>query len=244
MSSKCKYNKRIFEDTDTLYETVAELIVEIANKNHSVGKKFSLVLSGGQTPTELYKILAIPSYSDRMPWQNTYVFWGDERCVPETDIRSNFNMAESILLKNVPIPRENIYRIPATLSPVKAAKAYKRTLNDFFHGDKINFDLVLLGLGENGHTASLFPGTSVIYVRERDVREIYLEDERMFRITMTVPLFNQARNIFFMVTGANKATVLKNVLDGEYRPSKYPAQLVCPENGYICWFIDHEAAEE
>ncbi len=244
MSSKCKYEKRVFEDASVLYEVVAEQILTLANKSIDAEGRFSIALSGGQTPEELYKILSIPPFVDKMPWKNTHIFWGDERCVPLTDNRNNAYMAEVILLNNVPVPQENIHRIPVDMSPVKAARTYKKTLNEFFKGDRMSFDLILLGLGENGHTASLFPRTSVIYVLEKDVREIYLEDEKMFRITMTVPLINQAKNVLFMVTGANKADILKLVLNGEYQPSQYPAQLICPENGHLVWYVDQDAAEK
>jgi 6-phosphogluconolactonase len=216
-----------------------DFIIDTANKAIDSRKKFTLALSGGQTPELLYTLLASPAYSEKMPWQNTFIFWGDERCVTLEDERNNAHRAINLFLKKVNIPSENIHRIPVALSPEHAAAAYENELKDFFVKEDIRFDCILLGLGEDGHTASLLPGTDVLHESDTGVRAVFLQQQRMFRITLTAPLINQARQILFLVSGNKKAEVLKTVMTG-YQPDRYPAQLIKPENGEIRWFIDFE----
>ena len=148
------------------------------------------------------------------------------------------------MLDKVPIPLVNIYRIPTELSPDKACEAYNKTIEAFFEGKDARFDLILLGLGENGHTASLFPYSPPIHSPKAGVEDFYLGEEEIFRITMTAPLINMSQHVLFMVTGAKKANILNSVLNGEYLPDKYPAQLINPVNGTLSWFLDEQAAKE
>lgn len=236
--------KKIFPDTNVLYETVANLIIDTANKSIASGKKFSIALSGGHTPEQLYKIMSLKPFIDKMPWKKTFVFWGDERCVPLEDNRNNAHRALVTLLNQVPLPHENIFRIPVNLLPAEAAQKYEQELRKFFGKERIHFDLVLLGLGENGHTASLFPESEILTDTHEGIREFYLEEEKIHRITMTAPLINNANHILFIVTGEKKAEVLNEVINGKYQPEKLPAQLIKPVNGTLTWFMDSNAAKK
>lgn len=177
-----------------------------------------------------------------MVWEKTFIFWGDERFVPSDDKQNNANMARTLLLDHIKIPPKNIHPVPVDLAAGEAAKKYETIIKTFFGKDTPRFDLVFLGLGENGHTASLFPGTEVVFEKTRLVRDIYLEEQHMFRITMTPVLINKAHNIIFLVAGENKATILKTVLEGPHQPDNYPAQIINLENGHLYWMVDKKAA--
>ena len=235
-------NLKVFSSSDDLNSSVVEFIISIANKCVLEKGRFSIVLSGGHTPESLYVMLARFDNQQQMPWGKTFVFWGDERCVPLTDDRNNAYKAKQLLLDKVDIPKANIYRIPVDLSPGKAAEEYEKKLMMFFGNEKPEFDLILLGLGENGHTASLFPATPVIDKTREGISEVYVEEEKMYRITMTAPLINRAHTIFFLVSGDTKSEVLKHVLNDAYGPDRIPAQLIKPVNGELYWFADKSAA--
>jgi 6-phosphogluconolactonase len=233
---------KVFGTIELLDLAAAQLIVDIAKKSIAERGRFVFCLSGGNTPKELYHLLSTKPWRDKIPWEHTFIFWSDERCVPLTDERSNALMANEVLLKRIDIPYSNIFRIPAELTPAEAAKKYENTIRDFF-GDNISrFDLILLGLGQDGHTASLFPGTEVIHENKDLVKNVFAEEQKMDRITMTAPLINNARNILFLVTGSEKEAILTNVLMGPYQPEKYPAQLIEPEHGEVSWFVNGKAA--
>jgi 6-phosphogluconolactonase len=238
------YSRQIFKDVESLYETIAYRIIDLANKSVATKGKFSIALSGGKTPGRLYELLATNDFIEKMPWKDTFVFWSDERCVSLNSNDNNAYNAKNILLNKVPLPPENIHRIPVNLPPAEAAKAYEKTIISFFREDEVTFDLILLGLGENGHTASIFPETEVVNTNKAGVMEVYLTKEKMFRVTMTAPLINRADNVFFIVIGDEKSIVLKDVLEGEYQPDKLPAQLINPFSGNLFWFIDGDAASE
>lgn len=242
MMNNQKYKLEVFETTGALNQAAAAFIIEAANKAVDANGRFIIALSGGKTPGNLYTLLAQPSFSNRMPWKNTFIFWGDERCVPLDDDRNNAYQARISLLDKISIPASNIHIIPVNLSPAEAATKYEQELNDFFGEEPKRFDCILLGLGENGHTASLFPGTKVLSDMEEGVREVYVEEDNMFRVTMTAPLINHAHHILFLVTGQAKASILEKVLTGSYQPEIYPAQLIKPIAGKLYWFVDHDAA--
>ena len=242
MTTGKPYKLEVFPSEEELDNAAAEFIIDRAKNAIAAKGKFTISLSGGRTPQKLFELLAQPHYANKIDWKNTCIFWGDERCVPLDDERNNAFQAKNILLNKVNIPASNIYRIPVDLPPVAAASNYERTLDNFFENNPIQFDLILLGLGENGHTASLFPGANVIEDTSAGIRDVYVEEGNMYRITMTAPLINEAHAILFLVTGKEKAEILNKVLKDSSENKKYPAQLVKPESGELFWFIDSEAA--
>jgi 6-phosphogluconolactonase len=242
MIRNTKNKVEVFGTIEALNESAAKLLIDIAKKSVTERGRFVLCLSGGNTPKSLYTLLSLPPYCDLVPWKNTFIFWGDERCVPADDEQNNAHMATTALLNKVDIPSSNIFPVPVNLPPAEAAKKYEETLRDFFGKESPRFDLILLGLGDNGHTASLFPGTAVLHEEVRWVKEVFVEDKKMYRITTTAQLINKAHHIIFLVTGEEKATMLKTILTGSYLPEKYPAQLIGPVRGEIYWFIDAKAA--
>lgn len=201
-----------------------------------------VLLAGGETPRRTYELLATTPYALALPWQNIHVYWGDERCVPSTHHLSNQSMARQSLLNHVAIPEENIHPITYEGSPSKAAENYEIALRRIFGHEIPQFDLVLLGLGNDGHTASLFPNTDVLTIREDWVSPVYLQEQNMYRVTLTVPILNQARNIGFLVSGASKAQVLQEVVEGPKDGKRLPAQLIELANGNLYWLLDEEAA--
>ncbi|MEO7264420.1 MAG: 6-phosphogluconolactonase [Ferruginibacter sp.] len=242
MTTSSTYKLEIFITADAFNKAAAEFIIDEAHKAIAVKGRFTLSLSGGQTPENLYRLLAEPAFSKRMPWKNSFIFWGDERCVPLDDDRNNAHQAKILLLDKIDIPASNIHIIPVNLPPAEAACQYEKIVKEFFKDEPMRFDLILLGLGENGHTASLFPGTEIIKEQTAGVREVYVEEEKMSRISMTPYLLNLSHNIIFLVTGKAKAEILNTVLHDAYQPDKYPAQLIKPADGNLYWFVDNEAA--
>jgi 6-phosphogluconolactonase len=203
-----------------------------------------VALSGGETPRRLYEILATSPYRERIHWDEVHIFWSDERCVPENDPRNNAWMARQTLLDLVPIPPDHIHPIRCDQSPQQAAIQYEKELKDFFSTQNPNFHLVLLGLGENGHTASLFPHTQVLNEKLRWVSDVHIVELGMDRITFTAPFINQASQVVFLVSGADKAQVLENVLEGTYRPHSLPAQLIRPNGKPPIWLVDKAAGHK
>jgi len=239
-----KNTLKVFETPDLMSEAVAEFIVGLAAESIAARGKFTIALSGGNTPGKLYSLLASALFKDRIYWQKTFIFWGDERCVPADDDRNNAHQARLLLLDKIDIPSANVYPIPVDLSPAEAAKKYEETLKGFWGKDRACFDLILLGLGDNGHTASLFPHTPVLKETNHWVKEVYVDEQKEWRITMTVPLINQARNLAFLVSGKEKANILQTVLHRTFQPDLYPAQLIQPGMGELFWFADKAAASQ
>lgn len=242
MTPRSTFKLEVFQTADAVNIAAAEFIIATASRAIIARGRFILSLSGGQTPGNLYKLLAEPAYNERMPWKDTFIFWGDERCVPLNDERNNAHQAKVLLLDKIGIPLSNVHRVPVDLSPAEAALQYEKEISVFFGEEPIRFDLILLGLGENGHTASLFPGSEVVFENTRQIRNVYVAEQNMFRITMTPLLINKARNIIFLVEGENKAEILKTVLSGSQQPDKFPAQVINAENGNLYWFVDKKAA--
>lgn len=227
-------------------QLAARLFAERVEHAIATRGNFTVALSGGSTPKGLYGTLAMPPYRNSIPWPNMHLFWGDERCIPPTHPDSNYQMVKEALLVKVPIPAENVHRIPAELEdPQVAADTYEQLLrmHSLLSGRPFpRFDLVLLGLGEDGHTASLFPATEVLNEKERWVAAPYVQKLSVHRITLTPPVINRAATIIFVVTGEAKAAILKQVLESEYRPDQLPAQLVRAEHGRLYWLVDRAAA--
>jgi 6-phosphogluconolactonase len=235
---------RIFNDLEGISQAAAGIFLDAAEEAIDSRGQFSVALAGGNTPRRLYGILASSHYHHQIRWQAVHVFWGDERCVPADDPRSNFRMARETLLDLVPISAQNIHPIQGDQPPKEAAIKYESELRDFFSGQNSSFDLVLLGLGENAHTVSLFPHTSVLTETKRWVSEVYIEELQMSRITLTAPLINTADQVVFLVSGADKAVALQKVLEGTYQPQEYPAQLIHPNGAHPIWLVDKAAGEK
>jgi 6-phosphogluconolactonase len=235
---------QVYADLESLSQAAAHLFVERSRQAVRSEGRFSVALSGGHTPERTYQLLAQQPLRSQVPWPDVHVFWGDERCVPPDDPLSNARMARRTLLDQLPIPAAQIHPIPCTQNPRQAAEAYEALLRGFFADDPPRFSLVYLGLGENGHTASLFPGTPAVQERERWVVAVNLTEQGMWRITLTAPLINQAAAIAFLVAGATKAEVLRRVLEGPFEPESLPAQLIQPESGTPIWLVDRQAAKE
>jgi 6-phosphogluconolactonase len=205
---------------------------------------FTVALSGGSTPGPLYALLAnsCEPYRRRVAWDRIHFFWGDERHVPPDSPESNYRMAEEWLLSRVPVPAGNIHRIQGELpDPGEAADEYERDIRRHFHlagSERPRFDLIFLGMGEDGHTASLFPGTAILHERERLASAVWVDKMRSHRISLTPPVLNNAASVIFLVSGVDKAVTLDAVLNGPYRPDLLPAQLIRPVNGRLLWLVD------
>ncbi|MFQ5990071.1 MAG: 6-phosphogluconolactonase [Candidatus Methylomirabilales bacterium] len=229
-------------------QQAAALFVRLAHEAVLSTGWFAVALSGGSTPRALYALLISDQFRPQVPWQHVHVFWGDERCVPPDHPESNYRMVREVLLDQAPIPAQNIHRMPAERADhSSAAAAYAQTLQAFFDvpaGALPCFHLILLGMGEDGHTASLFPGTAALAETERLVVANYVEKLGTHRLTLTVPVINHAANVAFVITGSAKASVLKKVLKGEHEPHRLPSQLIRPEKGQLVFIVDHAAAKE
>ena len=234
---------RIFHDAAELARAAADEISFRIQETLRASERFTWALSGGSTPRALYRLLASDTYREYMPWHAIHFFWGDERHVPPDHAESNFRLAREAMLDAVPMPAENIHRIAGEEPDAeRAAKLYEDELRSFFAlapGEWPRFDLVLLGLGKDGHTASLFPGSAAVRERERLVMAPWAEAQRAFRITLTPPVLSHARRALFLVGGAEKAAALQAVLAGRREPDRYPAQAV---EGNRLWLVDREAA--
>jgi 6-phosphogluconolactonase len=227
----------VFPDPSTLAHAAAERFVELAQAAIDARRRFLVALAGGSTPRPVYRTLADEPFASRVDWTRVHVFWGDERCVPPDHPDSNYRMARESLLDHVPIPDPNVYRIKGEVVPDWAASSYEMELERVFGPDG-RLDLILLGLGEDGHTASLFPDTTVLEEEEYAVDALYLGKLGAWRVTLTLPVINAARHVLFLVTGEEKADVLARVRAGE----QLPAALVQPEAGEVTWLVDSDAA--
>ena len=233
----------VFSTADALAEAAAEYVVHLAHAAVTERGRFSLALSGGSTPRALHAHLAAEPLRSDVDWGRVHVFWGDERCVPPDHPDSNYRMARETLLNHVPIPPAQVHRMPGELPPAEAAVAYEAELREFFASAAWPaFDLVLLGLGDDGHTASLFPGTAALAETERWVAANWVEKLDTWRLTLTVPAINQAAQVVFLVAGAAKADRLRQVLRGPYQPTVLPSQMIRPLSGNLAWFVDLAAA--
>ncbi len=233
----------VFPDKPSFVEGSADFIADLAARALAERGRFIIALSGGGTPEPIYARLASPDYRDRIAWEKVHIFFGDERCVPPDDARSNYRMVREAWLDHSPIPAANIHRIRAEDDPALEALRYEQDIAGLYRSARLPaFDLVLLGMGENGHTASLFPGTAVLRETVRWVVAQYVEVMTAWRVTFTVPLINAARHVAFLAEGAGKAQMLRNVLEGPYQPDVWPSQLIQPVSGELHWLVDAAAA--
>lgn len=247
---------RIYRDPEELALKAARLFARLADQYVIGCGKFTVALSGGSTPKAMFSVLAAGPFLDTVPWASIHFFWGDERCVPPDHADSNYRMTREALLSRVPVPQENVFRIPAELpDPESAAQEYTATLTRFFLAapganrtgtaplsSAPRFDLVFLGMGPDGHTASLFPHSAALQAGEQIAVANYVEKFKAHRITLTAATINNARNVTFLAAGADKSETLKNVLEGSYQPDVYPSQLIHPRNGTLLWMVDEAAA--
>ncbi|MBI1343628.1 MAG: 6-phosphogluconolactonase [Terrimonas sp.] len=232
----------IYKDADELSSAAALWIAEYISETLKSQDRFTIALSGGSTPKKLHQQLAAVPLKDKIDWGKIHFFWGDERAVPFDDERNNARMAFDTLLDQVPVNRDHIHIMRTDISPDAAAASYEELLHAYFDKESHSFDLVILGMGDDGHTLSLFPGYEVVQESERWALSFFLEEQDMYRITITAPVANLAAKIIFLVTGAGKAKALQQVLEGAYDPDTYPSQQIHPENGELIWFVDDAAA--
>jgi 6-phosphogluconolactonase len=237
-----KSDVRVFADVNELSLRAAEAVVRIINESVQANGTCSLALSGGSTPRTLYRLLS-SQFRDQIPWTKVHVFWGDERYVPPGDPQSNYRMAKETLLDRVASPAGNVHPMPTGVpDPDVAARDYEKTLRNYFSRKWPHFDLVLLGLGDEGHTASLFPGSPALEETRRWVVAVKAPSEPPLRLTLTLPALIEAANIYFLVAGPNKAQALYHVLTGSPDPKSYPASGIRRAGGTVIWWVDREAA--
>ena len=236
-------NVLVFESAEDVARAGAERFVTLAGEAISAHDLFSVALAGGSTPRRMYELLATESFRGRVHWARVHFFFGDERCVPPDHPESNYRMANDSLISRLEIPRDNIHPINGQGDPNANAKLYEAELRSYFPAlEWPRFDLVLLGMGEDGHTASLFPLTNALNEKQAWVVGNWVEKLGTHRITLTAPTINGAGNIIFLVTGANKAAALAEVITGPPDPQRLPAQLIKSESGSLTWLVDVEAA--
>jgi 6-phosphogluconolactonase len=242
----------VLPDAAALARAAAERFVDASARAIAGHERFVVALSGGSTPRRMFELLAREPFASRVSWSRVHVIWGDERCVPPTNPESNFRMAREALLDHVPLPAANIHRVHGEEDPERAAESYETALRELLRTPTgppssepgRNIDLALLGLGENGHTASIFPGSASVNERVRWVMADYVPAVSMWRITLTVPVLNAAAEVLFLVSGDAKAGVIERVLEGPRRTHELPAQLIAPTHGRPVWVIDRAAAAQ
>ncbi len=238
-----KDNLNIFKDPSTLLLALADFIVAEAKTVIAKTGQFNFVLSGGSSPKKLYELLASEHYRAKIEWAKVFFFFGDERNVPADHLDSNFRMAKESLFEPLGISEHKIFAVNTSLSPSEAAKDYEKRIVSHYQGKPCQFDLILLGLGGNSHTASLFPHTPVLLEKNALVKEVFVEEVKMFRITFTEGLINSAHSVVFLVYGSGKAEAVNHIINSPKNIEEYPAQLIHPEQGKLLWFLDEEAAK-
>jgi 6-phosphogluconolactonase len=237
----------VVADGEALARRAAGYVAHIADEAIAARGQCAIGLPGGSTPRALFSTLASPAWLARLDWARVHVFWGDERCVPPDHAESNYRLARETLLDRVPLLPERSHRIAGELAPADAARRYEAELRAFFAGGdpatpQPRFDLLLLGMGDDGHTASLFPGTAALGESARWAVENYVPRLDAWRITLTARAINAAAHALFLVSGAAKAEALRAVLHGPHQPEVYPAQLIQPQQGRLIWLADRAAA--
>jgi 6-phosphogluconolactonase len=235
-------NQLIYHSKEELIEDLAEFIIKIGTEAIADSGRFNFVLTGGSSPKTLYQQLST-KYKDQLDWQKVYFFFGDERNVSFTDKDYNGLMAAETLLNPLNIADDHVFYVNTKLGPVEAAEAYQTAITLHFNGAPPAFDLILLGMGDDAHAASLFPGTDILEITDIGVEAVFVEKLNTYRISMTAAMINSAKNIAFLVFGKSKAEAVKNVIEPEEEDTNlYPAQLIKPYDGNVTWFLDQEAA--
>ncbi len=234
----------VFPAADAVLGALADFFVAEAGRAVAARGRFAVALSGGSSPKKLYELLASPAYRDQVVWEKVCFFFGDERNVPQTSTESNYLMAKTALFDPLGIRPAQVFAVDTALAPAEAAAQYGVAIAEFFGEQEARFDLVLLGLGDNAHTASLFPHTDVLRAKAVGVKEVFVSELNVFRITFTAPLLNQARATAFLVYGPSKAAAVQQILEGPRDADRYPAQLIEPDGGNVHWFLDEAAAAD
>jgi 6-phosphogluconolactonase len=245
----------VYKDAEELSAEVAEWIAGCIADTLKKRDRFTIALSGGGTPQRLHKILAASPYKEQIDWGKLHIFWGDERDVPFEDTRNNAKMAYDTLLNFVPVPPSQIHVMRTDIPAEESAAAYEKILHQYFDpvpgasgsaltNSPLTFDLVLLGMGDDGHTLSLFPGTEVVHEEKAWAKAFFLKAQDMYRITLTKTVVNRAARVAFLTTGSGKAQALREVLKGTYNPDLYPSQEIKPLTGELHWFVDKAAAAQ
>lgn len=232
----------VFKRPEEVVVALADFVVSVARESIGKNGRFNFVLSGGGSPRKLFELLASPVYRNQIEWQSVYFFFGDERYVPLDHMDSNFLMTKGTLFDPLGISEDHIFAVNTALLPEAAALDYNNRIINHFKPEACRFDLILLGLGDNSHTASLFPNTSVLYEKKACIKEIFVEEVNMYRVTFTAPLINAAHNIAFLVYGHSKAEAVQHILNDPLNIEEYPAQLINSDRGALHWFMDEAAA--
>lgn len=241
METPVRERLHVLPDSESLSRRAASLVVTLADAGIEAKGTFSIALSGGDTPKRLFTLLG-SEYAAAVPWSRVHFFWVDERCVPKDHEESNFKHAYERWLSRIAVPEENIHRIRGELSPEDAAARYEDELRGAFGGRGLpSFGLILLGMGSDGHTASLFPGAASLDEKERTAIAVYADTLKSRRVTLTLPVLNNADHVLFLVSGSARAEVLGTIFDPERRRS-VPAGLVQPARGVLTWLVDEDAA--
>lgn len=233
-------NITIFDDLNSLYKKSADTFVELSEKSIKKHNKFVVALSGGSSPKAIFGLLASAEYAEKIEWNKVYFFWVDERWVSLEDEKSNYKMTFEALLEKVPVDKSKVFPMyKKGIEPEEYTKEYETQIKNVLGEDGI-FDFILLGMGDDGHTASLFPGEKILYEKEKWVDAYYLKPQEMYRITLTEPIINKAENILIVTFGKAKKHALNEVLNGEYNPQLYPLQLINKRDA-VQIFTDEEA---
>jgi 6-phosphogluconolactonase len=232
----------VFENVPDLLASLAAFLIKSANEAIEEKGEFTLCLSGGSSPKQLYELLSLKAYRHEVDWNKVYFFFGDERYVPSDSPQNNALMAKNALFKPLGISKMHIFTVDTSLGPEAAARDYHRKIKSHFGSKPIQFDFILLGLGDNVHTASLFPYSSVLTEKDPSVKAVFVDELKAYRITFTAPLINQANKVAFLAYGQNKAEAVGHALGKERNFEKYPAQLIQPEHGSVYWYLDEKAA--
>jgi 6-phosphogluconolactonase len=233
-----------YKNTDEVIQELAKWITTYIRQILQKQDHFTVALSGGETPKNLYKILSEEPYCSKIEWNKVHVFWGDERVVPFTDASNNAKMAYDNFLNKVAVPAANIHIMKTDVAPENSAREYEKILHQYFDEKDRSFDLVLLGMGKDGHTLSLFPHSAILNEQHNWVNSVSVDDQKMYRITLMPSVVNKAAAIIFLVTGNEKSQALHKVLEGPFEPFNYPSQLIKPLNDELHWFVDENAAAE
>lgn len=233
---------RVFPDKAALARAAAMQFVEIAQASIALNQRFAVALSGGSTPEPMYRLLATPEYACQIDWRQTHLFWSDERCVPPSNPDSNYGLASRAFIDQVPVSMENVHRILGEEVPEAAAVRYEQELKDHFKNGERRFDLILLGLGEDGHTASIFPGSTTAIESKRLAVAVQHPDTNQWRVTLTLTAINESANVMFCVAGESKRDILKIVRSGARTQYEVPATGVDPRDGAVLWLCDRAAS--